>query len=225
MDDAQRRSELFDRLAVVGKAFASPNRLKIIDLLGQGERSVESLAHELGLGVSTASAHLQILKLANVVSTRSEGTRVFYRLAGDDVATLYASLGAVARAHSADVERALASYFGTGSLDDVEQIGRKELRRRMKEGDVVLIDVRPAEEFQAGHIRGARSVPFGELVHRLDELESGSEVVAYCRGAHCVLAHDAVRLLAAEGRRAVRLEDGMLEWRAAGLPVAVGASR
>ena len=225
MDDAQHRSELFDRLAVVGKAFASANRLKIIDLLGQGERSVDSIAREVGLGVTTASAHLQILKLANVVATRTEGTRIFYRLAGEDVATLYASLGAVARAHSADVERALATYFGTGALDDVELITRKELRRRMKAGDVVVVDVRPPEEFEAGHIPGARSVPFGDLLEHLDDVGDDVEIVAYCRGAHCVLAHDAVRLLAAEGRSAVRLEDGMLEWRSAGLPVAAGTAR
>lgn len=220
MEHDQAR-ELFDRLAVVGKAFASANRLRLVDLLAQGERSVEHLAREAGLGVTTASSHLQILKLANVVATRTEGTRVFYRLAGDDVAQLYAALGAVARAHSPDVERALATYFGTGSVDDVELVSRDELRRRLRAGEVLAVDVRPAEEYQAGHIPGARSIPFGELLQRLDELDG--EVVAYCRGAHCVLAHDAVRLLAAEGRPARRLEDGMLEWRAAGLPVAAGA--
>ncbi|MFP5254116.1 MAG: rhodanese-like domain-containing protein, partial [Actinomycetes bacterium] len=134
-------------------------------------------------------------------------------------------LGAVARTHSADVERALATYFGTGSLDDVDQISREELRQRVESGDAVVIDVRPADDYEAGHIPGARSVPFGELLQRLDELDDGVEVVAYCRGAHCVLAHDAVRVLAAEGRKAVRLQDGMLEWRAAGLPVTVGTSR
>jgi rhodanese-related sulfurtransferase len=225
MDSDRQRDDVFDRLAVVGKAFASANRLKIIDLLAQRERSVESMARELGVAVTTVSAHLQILKLANVVATRSEGTRVYYRLAGEDVATLYASLGAVARAHSADVERALATYFGTGSLDDVDQISREELRQRVESGDAVVIDVRPTDDYEAGHIPGARSVPFGELLQRLHELDSDVEVVAYCRGAHCVLAHDAVRVLAAEGRRAVRLQDGMLEWRAAGLPVTAGSSR
>lgn len=225
MDDARRNRELFDRLAVVGKAFASANRLKLIDLLGQGERPVDALAREAGLAVTTASAHLQILKLANVVSTRTEGTRVFYRLAGDDVAALYAALGAVARTHSPDVERALAAYFGTGSLDRVEMVTREELHRRMERGGVVVIDVRPPEEFESGHIPGARSVPFGDLLARLDDLEKAGEIVAYCRGAHCVLAHDAVRLLGAEGHDARRLEDGMLEWRAAGLPVASGAEQ
>lgn len=225
MADIEPRQQLFDRLAVVGKALASPNRLKLLDLLAQGERSVDSLAREAQLAVTTTSAHLQILKLANVVTTRTEGTRVYYRLAGDDVAALYAALGAVARTHSPDVERALATYFGTGSLDDVELVTRAELRHRMKQGDVVVLDVRPTEEFEAGHIPGARSVPFGELLQRLEELEQDREVVAYCRGAHCVMAHDAVRLLHSEGREARRLEDGMLEWRAARLPVATGAQR
>lgn len=223
MDSERRRDDVFDRLAVVGKAFASANRLKIIDLLAQRERSVESMARELGVAVTTVSAHLQILKMANVVATRNAGTRVHYRLAGDDVAMLYASLGAVARAHSADVERALATYFGTGSLDDVDQITREELRRRVECGDAVVIDVRPSDEYEAGHIPGARSVPFEELVGRLDEIDGDTEIVAYCRGAHCVLAHDAVRILTAQGRRAVRLEDGMLEWRTTGLPVVAGS--
>lgn len=223
VESERHRDDVFDRLAVVGKAFASANRLKIIDLLAQSERSVESMARELGVALTTVSAHLQILKMANVVATRSAGTRVYYRLAGDDVAMLYAALGAVARTHSADVERALATYFGTGSLDDVDQISREELRRRVERGDAVVIDVRPGDEYEAGHIPGARSVPFEELVGRLDEIDGDAEIVAYCRGAHCILAHDAVRILTAEGRRAVRLQDGMLEWRAAGLAVAAGS--
>lgn len=179
-----------------------------------GATGASSAPDDIGPAPRT-SAHLQILKLANVVATRSEGTRIYYRLAGEDVATLYSSLGAVARAHSADVERALATYFGTGSLDDVDQISREELRQRVESGDAVVIDVRPADDYDAGHIPGARSVPFGELLQRLDELDGDAEIVAYCRGAHCVLAHDAVRVLVAKGRRAVRLQDGMLEWRAA----------
>lgn len=223
MDDVDR-NELFERVAVVGKAFASAKRLALIDLLAQGERSVESLAAEAELGLTTTSAHLQILKLANVVATRKEGTRVHYRLAGDDVGALYAALGRVARTHSADVERALEGYLGTGGVGDaVDVIDRRELARRMKAGEVEVIDVRPQEEYVAGHIRGARSMPFGDLLDRLDELPSDLDVVAYCRGAHCVMAHDAVRLLHAHDRRALRLEDGMLEWRLARLPVAAGA--
>lgn len=217
------RSELFDRLAVVGKAFASAKRLEIIDLLSQGERTVEALARHAGLQVSTTSAHLQILKLASVVNTRRDGTRIYYRLAGDDVANLYACLRTVAREHSADVERALAAYLGTGALEDVEQVTREELLRRMDSGEVTVVDVRPVEEFAAGHIPDAVSMPFGELAEKLHTLPAGQEIVAYCRGAYCVMAHDAVRLLQAHGRHSRRLEDGMLEWRLAGLPVAVEA--
>lgn len=223
-DGTERRAEFFSRLAVVGKAFASAKRLELVDLLAQGERAVYSLARQAGMGITTTSSHLQILKMAHVVSTRRAGTRVYYRLSGDDVATLYASLGRVARAHSADVERALEAYLGTGSLDDVELIRRDDLMRRIEDGEVQVVDVRPAEEFDAGHIPGARSLPFGELTElteRLESLDPNLDLVAYCRGAHCVMAHDAVRLLEAEGRHAARLEDGMLEWRLSGLPVEV----
>lgn len=219
MDSA--RHSLFDRLAVVGKAFASAKRLELIDLIGQGERSVEALAAEAGLGVTTVSAHLQVLKLANLVATRREGTRIYYRLAGDDVAGLYATLRTVAQMRSGDVERALAAYLGIGSheQDAVEQISRTELLARLERDEVLVLDVRPAAEYDAGHIPGAVSLPFDEIADRLADVPSEVEVVAYCRGGWCVLAHDAVRLLRSEGRAARRLEDGMLEWRVAGLPV------
>lgn len=223
MPDLLRKSELFDQLAIVGKAFASARRLELIDLLSQGERTVESLAREAGLGVSTASAHLQVLKLSNLVQTRREGTRIYYRLAGEDVATLFACMRTVARKHSADVERALEAYLGVGGLGDVEEVTRQELVDRLGRGDVILLDVRPQEEYAAGHIPGAVSLPFAEVADRMATLELNADVVAYCRGAYCVLAHDVVRLLAAEGRRARRLEDGLLEWRLQGFPVEVGA--
>jgi rhodanese-related sulfurtransferase/predicted transcriptional regulator len=230
VENREAKSALFDQLAVVGKAFGSAKRLELIDLLAQGERTVESLAREAGLGVSTASAHLQVLKLSNLVSTRREGTRVHYRLAGEDVAALYATMRKVAREHSADVDRALDSYLGVSSLGDTDagvvEISREELLARLDAGDVVLLDVRPPEEYAAGHIPGARSVPIGQLADGLDSvpgLGEETDVVAYCRGAYCVLAHDAVRLLRARGRRASRLEDGLLEWRIAGHPVEVGA--
>lgn len=230
MGDRVTRSDLFDRLAVVGKAFGSSKRLELIDLLSQGERTVESLAREAGLGVSTASAHLQVLKLSRLVSTRREGTRIFYSLAGEDVRRLYASMQAVARVHSADVDQALRSYLGAGGLGDgdadVTEVSRTELVELLGSGRVVLLDVRPTEEYAAGHIPGSRSLPFGHLANgheSLGELPDGSEIVAYCRGAYCVLAHDAVRLLTSHGHPARRLEDGLLEWRAEGLPVEVGA--
>lgn len=227
MENREAKSALFDQLAVVGKAFGSARRLELIDLLSQGERTVEALAREAGLGVSTASAHLQVLKLSNLVATRREGTRIHYRLAGEDVAALYAAMRTVAREHSADVDRALGSYLGVAGMGDTDvdvvEVSREQLLERLDAGDVVLLDVRPAEEFTAGHIPGARSVPFGELAGTLGDLPAGADVVAYCRGAYCVLAHDAVRLLQAKGRRARRLEDGLLEWRTKGLPVEVGA--
>lgn len=222
LTDADRHAAFFDELAVVGKAFASAKRLVLIDLLAQGERTVESLAREAGLAVTTASAHLQVLKLSNLVTTRREGTRIHYRLAGDDVVNLYSSMLAVARQHSADVEKALASYLGIGQ-DDIEEVSREELLARLDRGDVVVIDVRPAEEYAAGHLPGARSVPFGELTSHLELVDPDVEVVAYCRGAHCVLASDAVRLLRAQGGNARRLQDGLLEWRLAGHPVEVHA--
>lgn len=221
------RHTLFDRLAVIGKAFASAKRLELIDLLSQGERSVDALAAEAGLGVSTASAHLQVLKLANLVSTRRDGTRIHYRLAGDDVAAVYAALRSVAREHSADVERALAAYLGIGvhEQEPVEQVTREELLQRLGREEVLLLDVRPQAEYDAAHIPGAVSLPFEAIADRLAEIPVDVEVVAYCRGGWCVLAHDAVRLLRAEGRTARRLEDGMLEWRVAGLPVQEAAAR
>ncbi len=222
MERDESRAELFDRLAVVGKAFASPKRLELLDLLAQGERTVESLAREAGMGVTTVSAHLQILKLSRVVRTRRDGTRVHYRLAGDRVATLYAAMREVATTYSADVGEALRSYLGGAGLDDVEQVAREELLERMDDGSVVLLDVRPAEEYAASHIPSARSVPFPALLGT-EELGTGGEVIAYCRGAWCVLAHDAVRLLRERGIPARRLEGGMLEWRGAGYPVQVGA--
>ncbi len=213
------RNDVFDRLAVVGKAFASAKRLELIEILGQGERTVDSLAREAGLGVSTASAHLQVLKLSNLVLTRRQGTKVHYRLAGDDVAALFSMMRTVARVHSADVERALSAYLGGAGLGDVDEVTRDELLDRLGSGSVVLLDVRPTEEYTAGHIPGAVSVPFGDLAEHLPQLAAARDVVAYCRGAYCVMAHDAVRLLAAAGVPARRLQDGMLEWRTSGLPV------
>jgi rhodanese-related sulfurtransferase len=218
-----RKDDLYGRLAVVGKAFASAKRLELIEVLGQGERSVEALARETGLGLSTASAHLQVLKLSGLVHTRREGTRIHYRLAGDDVVTLFASMRTVAQHHSADVDRALGSYFGDAGLGDVEEVTRDHVLDLLAAGRTTLLDVRPVEEYAAGHIPGARSLPFGDLAAQAGELRGRPEVVAYCRGAYCVMAHDAVRLLASAGVPARRLQDGMLEWRAAGLPVEASA--
>ncbi|GAA2901634.1 metalloregulator ArsR/SmtB family transcription factor [Streptosporangium fragile] len=218
MGETTGKTALFEAFAAVGKALASAKRLELVDLLAQGERSVEAVATAAGLGVTTASNHLQILRQAGLVATRKEGTRVFYRLAGTDVAALWAHLREVASARLAEVDRARAAYLGA---DDTEEVTREQLLARVAAGDVTVIDVRPAEEYAAGHIPGAISVPLDELAARLAELPADGTVVAYCRGAYCVLSHEAVRRLTAGGLRAARLADGMLEWRLAGLPVAV----
>ncbi|GLZ32227.1 ArsR family transcriptional regulator [Lentzea sp. NBRC 105346] len=217
MGDRDAKTALFDQFARVGKALASGKRLELLDLLAQGERTVDALAKSAELGLTTASAHLQTLKQANLVTTRREGTKIFYRLAGDDVAKLFTLLRTVADDRLPDVRSAREAYLG----DDTDAVTREELLDRVRSGRATVIDVRPAAEFAAGHIPGAVSVPLEELADRLADLPAGQEIVAYCRGAYCVLSHDAVRLLTARGRTARRLADGMLEWRLADLPVAV----
>ncbi|HUY51232.1 MAG TPA: metalloregulator ArsR/SmtB family transcription factor [Streptosporangiaceae bacterium] len=218
MGDHQRKAGLYEQFARVGKALASPKRLELLDLLAQGERSVEDLAGQAGLGLSTCSAHLQVLHHARLVATRKQGTRVYYSLASDDVARLYADVQQVAASLLAEVEPARRAYLG----EDVEEVSRGELLRRAALGEVTVLDVRPAAEYASGHIPGAVSVPISQLRQRLAELPGGSEIIAYCRGPYCVFAHDAVRLLRDHGRTARRLTGGMPEWRLAGLPVAAG---
>jgi rhodanese-related sulfurtransferase/predicted transcriptional regulator len=213
------KTQLFEHLGQVGRALGSGPRLAMLDLLSQGERSVEQLAAAAGLSLANASQHLQVLRRAGLVATRREGARVHYRPAGDDVVALWLSLREVAEARLGDVERAARDYLG----DEVEAIGRAELAQRLASGDLVVLDVRPRLEFAAGHIQGARSVPLDELEARLDEIPDDGEVVAYCRGPYCVFAHEAVRCLRGAGRRARRLEDGWPEWRLAGLPVGLEA--
>lgn len=208
MDSAGPKEALFDAIAVMGKAFASPRRLELIDLLAQGPRSVDELAGASGQSNANASQHLQALHAAGLVTRRRDGLRVRYALAGDDVLALWLSLRAASAARLAEVQRAAREYLG----DEIEAIGREELIARMARGDVVLVDVRPAEEFAAGHIDGAQSIPLAELRQRLDELPSDREIVAYCRGPFCAYAHEAVRTLRAQGRDARRLEEGWPEW-------------
>lgn len=210
------REPLLAELAVVGKAFASPKRLALIELLAQCEHSVDELTRATGLGTTTVSAHLQILRAAALVRTRREGTRIVYRLAGPDVAALHATLGAVARRHSADVGAALEGFFGS---DDVDVISRDEYDDLVRNGSVALLDVRPAEEYAAAHIPGAVSMPLEEIGSRVGEIPACEEIVAYCRGAYCVLAHDAVTLLGTHGRPARRLQEGLLEWSLDGRPL------
>jgi rhodanese-related sulfurtransferase/DNA-binding transcriptional ArsR family regulator len=208
---------LYEQFARVGKALASGKRLELLDLLAQGERDVASLAAAADLGLTTASAHLQTLRQANLVTTRRDGTRILYRLAGADVAQLYARLRDVAQSHLPDVEAARVAYLGA---DGGEPVTREQLQKLARRRLVTVLDVRPTEEYEGGHIPGAVSIPLDELAARLAELPDGGQIVAYCRGVYCVLAHDAVALLRRRGRRAQRLADGMLEWRLAGLPVA-----
>jgi rhodanese-related sulfurtransferase/DNA-binding transcriptional ArsR family regulator len=221
MADPVRKAALFAALAVTGKALSSGKRLELLDLLAQGERTVDALAKAAGLGLTTASAHLQTLKQAGLVATRRDGVRIYYRLAGNDVAALYALLRDVAEAHQVAVPAARDAYLGPAVGDEVT---REELCARAQAGEIVVLDVRPVEEYLAGHIPGAVSLPVQELAERIGELPEDAEIVVYCRGAYCALAYDAVRLLAGRGRRALRLIDGMLEWRLADLPVVVGQS-
>jgi len=216
-----RRGGLFQEFAQVGKGLAHPTRLAVLDRLAQGECTVEALATGLGVGLTTCSAHLQVLKQARLVTTRRDRTRVFYRLAGDDVAALLAGVQRVAGAHRAEVATARVAYLGPA---DTDAVGRDELLRRAALGEVTVLDVRPRDEYAAGHIPGAVGIPLAELAQRLGELPPGAEVVAYCRGEYCVLSHDAVRLLTAHGYRARRLVDGILEWRVAGLPLTAPAA-
>ncbi|TFD76925.1 ArsR/SmtB family transcription factor [Cryobacterium fucosi] len=229
MGDREKKSELFEQFARVGKALGSGKRLELIDLLSQGERTVESLATVAGLGLTTASAHLQTLKHAGLVTTRREGTRIHYQLAGDDVARLYSLVRTVAQTRLSDVELKRVAYLGRdepepGVHEAGEEITREELLARAAAGTVTVLDVRPWQEYQAAHIPGALSIPLEELSDRLSELPPGRDVVAYCRGAYCVLAYEAISLLRRSGRRATRLNEGMLEWRLAKLPVASEAA-
>jgi rhodanese-related sulfurtransferase/predicted transcriptional regulator len=210
--DRRAKTALFEAIAVMGKAFASPVRLELLDLLAQGPRSVDELAHASDQSTANASQHLQALHAAGLVARERDGTRVRYALASDETLRVWLALREASAAQLAEVERATREYLG----DEVEAIDRDELVARMARGDVVLVDVRPEEEYAAGHIDGARSIPIDELERRLSELPRGREVVAYCRGPFCAYAHQAVRQLQAAGRNARRLEDGWPEWRLAG---------
>jgi rhodanese-related sulfurtransferase/predicted transcriptional regulator len=210
--DRRAKTTLFEAIAVMGKAFASPVRLELLDLLAQAPRSVDELAQASDQSTANASQHLQALHAAGLVTRERDGARVRYALAGDETLTLWLALREASALRLAEVERAAREYLG----GDVEAIGREELVARLARGDVVLVDVRPAEEYAAGHIDGARSIPIDELERRLAELPAEREVVAYCRGPFCAYAHEAVRQLHSAGRQARRLEDGWPEWRLAG---------
>jgi rhodanese-related sulfurtransferase len=220
MGDRVAKDALFDGFAEVAKALASGRRAEIVDVLAQGERSVEEVAGELGQSIANTSHHLRALARAGLVRTRRDGTRIFYALASDAVAAMWAAVRDVAAEHVAGIERLAEAYLG--DRDGLEAISRDELAARLRDGDVIVLDVRPTAEYRSGHIRGARSIPIGELRHALRTLPDDVEFVAYCRGPYCVYADDAVRELRGLGYRAARLEDGFPEWHRAGLPVGVG---
>lgn len=222
MGERAAKDALFDGFAEVAKALANGRRAEIVDVLAQGERHVEDLAQEIGQSVANTSFHLRALAVAGLVVTRRERTRIYYRLASDRVGELWAALREVATAHVEQLDDLASAYLG--DRDRLEQISRDELARRLDQGDVVVIDVRPAAEYAAGHIAGARSMPVDALARQLRHLPDSVEVVAYCRGPYCVFADDAVRLLRRRGRRARRLEDGYPEWRHAQLPTVIGAA-
>jgi rhodanese-related sulfurtransferase/DNA-binding transcriptional ArsR family regulator len=212
--DRAAKTALFTEFAIVGKALGNPGRLELLDLLAQGPRGVEELAATANMGLSTCSAHLQALREAGLVTSVRDGKRVVSSLADEDVAELLVRLRAVATRHRPGTLKARDAYFGPG---DTEAVSRDELLARAAAGDVVVVDVRPGPEYSAGHLAGALNIPVDQLADRLDELPPDTEVVAYCRGAYCVMAHDAVRLLTRRGYRARRAADGALEWRLAGL--------
>jgi rhodanese-related sulfurtransferase/predicted transcriptional regulator len=214
------KSALYQQLARVAQALASDARLHLLEFVAQGERSVDELAKMTGLSVANCSKHLQALRQAGLVLARKEGLRVYYLLAGDDVAGLLAALRAVAEHRVAEVERLLRLWLA--HRDELEPVRREDLLERAKKGLVVVLDVRPPEEFAAGHLPGAVNIPIHELEKRLGELPKRKEVVAYCRGPYCLMSYDAVQLLRKKGRKARRLEAGLPEWRLAGGRVETG---
>ncbi|HKH90180.1 MAG TPA: metalloregulator ArsR/SmtB family transcription factor [Gemmatimonadaceae bacterium] len=215
------KDPLYAQFARIGHAAASPKRIELLDLLAQGEKTVETLAEQAATPLKNTSAHLRVLREARLVETRREGTYVLYRLADDDVLRFLRSLQTLARQRLAEVEQVTQKYLT--SRDALEPVTLDELRRLVRDGDVTVLDVRPREEYDAGHIPGALSVPVAELERRLGELPKRKEVIAYCRGPWCVYSVEAVEVLREHGFRARRADDGLPDWRAAGRSVARGA--
>jgi DNA-binding transcriptional ArsR family regulator len=216
------KDRLYDQVGRIAKGISSPRRLEMLELLAQAERSVEDLATQAGLSLANASRHLQVLRGARLVEARRDGLRVYYRLAEPEVYDAVRAVRGLAERRLAEIDALVRVYLG--SRDELEAVPPRELLRRAREGSVVVIDVRPAEEYRAGHIRGALSLPLDQLEGRLRELPARKEVVAYCRGPWCLMAYQAVERLRARGRRARRLAEGLPEWRASGLPVETGAA-
>ena len=210
------KSDLFTQFARVGKALSNPNRLELLEFLAQSSRSVESLANIAKLSIANTSQHLQQLRQSGLVTSRKEGLKVYYSLSGDDVITLLDSLREVAERHLSDVDKLVSTYLT--AKDNLEPIPADELLKKVKDDLVTVLDVRPKEEFDAGHVQGAINIPIEELESQLADFDPGQEIVAYCRGPHCILAFDAVAQLRVNGFQARRLENGYPEWKVAGHP-------
>jgi len=223
MSSESPKQTLFIQFAAVAKAVAHPHRLALLEQLAQGERSVELLADRVRVSIANASQHLQHMRRAGLVTARREGKFVFYRLADNAVLDLLASVRRIAEQNSAEFDRVVRSYFE--NRDNLEPVSRMELMDRLKAGIVTVLDVRPEDEFALGHLPGALNIPLGKLQKRLAELDPKHEIVAYCRGPYCVMSYEAVAALRARGFKARRLEDGLPEWRAAGLPVDTGSGQ
>jgi rhodanese-related sulfurtransferase/predicted transcriptional regulator len=215
--DAEHKARLYEAIGRVALALGSAGRLQILEFVAQGERSVDALAAMTGLSVANTSKHLQALRQAGLVSARKEGLRVYYSLAGNDVSALLSALREVSEQRVAEVERLLRTWLA--HRDELEAVSAREVLERAKKGLVVVLDVRPVEEYSAGHLPGAVNIPIHELQKRLKELPKRKEIIAYCRGPYCLMSYDAVSLLRKHGMKARRLEAGLPEWRAAGLPV------
>jgi len=208
---------IFEQFAKIAQAFSAPKRLEIIDILAQGERDVDTLAKLTSMTTANTSRHLQILKATRLVDIRREGVRIFYRLADDDVVRCWISLQGLAEKRTAEIREIARQFFE--ERDSLEPISMSELQKRLRADSAIILDVRPSEEYRAGHIPGAISIPLPELRKRMEELPSDREVIAYCRGPYCVLSVEAVRMLRNAGFKAIRLKEGLPEWRQAGLPV------
>ncbi len=223
MQGREFKDFVFQEIAAIARAFSSPKRLEIIDVLAQGERSVETLANEASMTIANTSRHLQVLKNAGMVRSRKQGVSVIYLLADDDVLACWKALQTLAEKRRAEIKEVAKSFFS--ERDHVEPVSIAELQRRLKNKEVVLLDVRPAEEYETAHLPGAVSIPLTDLKRGVGKLPKSREIVAYCRGRYCVLAAEAVAMLKKAGYRVLRLEEGIYEWKQAGLPVEKGNGR
>lgn len=220
MNGREYKDTVFQLFAMIAQGFGSPKRLEIIDVLLQGERDVETLSKEANMSIANTSKHLQVLKNARLVESRKDGTRVLYRVADESIFTCYKNLQALAEKRLYEIKEIVRMYYH--DRDRLEPISKETLHNRIKMGDVLVLDVRPFEEYRSGHIPEALSIPLSELKKRIDDIPKNTEVVAYCRGPYCILAVNAVMSLRNAGVRAIRMKDGFPEWKESGLPVEVG---